>query len=230
MCKRRGMLQGQNELMLNIPYWFYCNSFLILSLFNFISLRLVGMEMRSVLFSFFACVNCSYHLKPFEQDYPDGLAWCAWSFIFLFCLLFLLGCGGKERELGSLLKALGEAKRQQLWQREIGGKEEGEVEEVAKEKEWIGAGALEGWWDWCRGPCCACVWVQAGALKSKATHTSHCEPGLGVKGNGVTLRVSIHGDGGREMHMNICLQCGVVYRHTEVCPSVNMTLPLHQSH
>lgn len=43
------MLQGQNELMLNIPYWFYCNSFLILSLFNFISLRLVGMEMRSVL-------------------------------------------------------------------------------------------------------------------------------------------------------------------------------------
>lgn len=74
------MLQGQNELMLNIPYWFYCNSFLILSLFNFISLRLVGMEMRSVLFFsflFFACVNCSYHLKPFEQDYPDGLALCA---------------------------------------------------------------------------------------------------------------------------------------------------------
>lgn len=74
------MLQGQNELMLNIPYWFYCNSFLILSLFNFISLRLVGMEMRSVLLLllfFFACVNCSYHLKPFEQDYPDGLAWCA---------------------------------------------------------------------------------------------------------------------------------------------------------
>ena len=84
-----GLLQGQNELMLNIPYWFYCNSFLILSLFNFISLRLLGMEMRSVLlfffstspsssfFFFFACVNCSYHLKPFEQDYPDGLAWCA---------------------------------------------------------------------------------------------------------------------------------------------------------
>lgn len=47
-----GVLQGQNELMLNIPYWFYCNSFLILSLFNFISLRLVGMEMRSVLFLF----------------------------------------------------------------------------------------------------------------------------------------------------------------------------------
>lgn len=72
------MLQGQSELMLNILYWFYCNSFLILSLFNFISLRLVGMKMRSVLFfSCFACVNCSYHLKHFEQDYPDGLAWCA---------------------------------------------------------------------------------------------------------------------------------------------------------
>lgn len=48
--------QGQNELMLNIPYWFYCNSFLIHSLFNFISLRLVGMEMRSVLFSSFFSV------------------------------------------------------------------------------------------------------------------------------------------------------------------------------
>lgn len=47
---KEGELQGQNELMLNIPYWFYCNSFLIFSLFNFISLRLVGMEIRSVLF------------------------------------------------------------------------------------------------------------------------------------------------------------------------------------
>lgn len=122
-----GVLQGQNELMLNIPYWFYCNSFLIFSLFNFISLRLVGMEMRSVLFfsiyifSLFACVNCSYHLKPFEQDYPDGLVWCASSFIFLLCLLLLLGCRGERRGvLGSLLKPLGAAGRQQLWQREVG--------------------------------------------------------------------------------------------------------------
>lgn len=148
MCvwEKRGVLQGQNELMLNIPYWFYCNSFLILSLFNFISLRLVGMEMRSVLLLlllFFACVNCSYHLKPFEQDYPDGLAWCAWSFIFLLCLLFLLGFREKERELGSLLKALGEARRQQLWQREIWGKK--------KRREWVGEGALGGGWGWCRG-------------------------------------------------------------------------------
>lgn len=134
MCEV-GVSQGQNELMLNIPYWFYCNSFLILSLFNFISLRLVGMEMRPVLFfsSFFACVNCSYHLEPFEQDYPDGLAWCAWSFIFLLCLLFLLGCRGEARELGSLLKALGEATRQQLWQREIWGRRR-------KEEEWVWGG------------------------------------------------------------------------------------------
>lgn len=66
VCKE-GVLQGQNELMLNIPYWFYCNSFLILSLFNFISLRLVGMEMRSVLFSFsflfFFCL-CKLQLSP----------------------------------------------------------------------------------------------------------------------------------------------------------------------
>lgn len=59
-CLRRGWgwggwgwgVQRQNELMLNIPYWFYYNSFLILSLFNFISLRLVGMEMRSLLLFF----------------------------------------------------------------------------------------------------------------------------------------------------------------------------------
>lgn len=64
VCKE-GVLQGQNELMLNIPYWFYCNSFLILSLFNFISLRLVGMEMRSVLFFlfFFFCL-CKLQLSP----------------------------------------------------------------------------------------------------------------------------------------------------------------------
>lgn len=60
----RGMSQGQNELMLNIPYWFYCNSFLILSLFNFISLRLVGMEMRSVLFSSFFFCLCKLQLPP----------------------------------------------------------------------------------------------------------------------------------------------------------------------
>lgn len=148
VCVRvRGVSQGQNELMLNIPYWFYCNSFLILSLFNFISLRLVGMEMRSVLFSsFFACVNCSYHLKPFEQDYPDGLAWYAWSFIFLLCLPFLLGCRGKERELGSLLKALGKARRQQLWQREIWGKKKKKKKSELGRERWgvdeTGAGGV----------------------------------------------------------------------------------------
>lgn len=60
-----GVSQGQNELMLNIPYWFYCNSFLILSLFNFISFRLVGMEMRPVLFfpPFFFCL-CKLQRSP----------------------------------------------------------------------------------------------------------------------------------------------------------------------
>lgn len=195
VCVRRGVLQGQNELMLNIPYWFYCNSFLILSLFNFISLRLVGMEMRSVLFSclFFACVNCSYHLKPFEQDYPDGLAWCAWSFIFLLCLLFLLGCRGKERELGSLLKALGKARRQQLWQREIWGKKK--KSELGRDcwgvhETGVGGVAV------CM---CVCAWRE-GALKSKAENTSRYEhdplPGLAVKGTGITLGVLKEGAGG----------------------------------
>ena len=59
VCVEGGLLQGQNELMLNIPYWFYCNSFLILSLFNFISLRLLGMEMRSVLLFFFPSSSSS---------------------------------------------------------------------------------------------------------------------------------------------------------------------------
>lgn len=41
---------------------------------------------------------------------------------FSFACFSFLAAGGKEREPGSLLKALGEAGRQQLWQREIWGK------------------------------------------------------------------------------------------------------------
>lgn len=58
------VLEEQNELMLNIPYWFYCNSFLIFSLFNFRSLRLVGMEMRSVPLFFFFFTLCKLQLSP----------------------------------------------------------------------------------------------------------------------------------------------------------------------
>ena len=140
-----GLLQGQNELMLNIPYWFYCNSFLILSLFNFISLRLLGMEMRSVLlfffffsfffFFFFACVNCSYHLKPFEQDYPDGLAWCAWSFIFLLCLLFLLGCGGKGEGAGKPPEGSRQGQEAAAVAKRDLGEEEEEEEDGGEEEE-----------------------------------------------------------------------------------------------
>lgn len=51
-----------------------------------------------------------------------------------------MAAGGKERELGSLLKALGEARRQQLWQREIWGKKKTKE----KKKSRVGEGTLGG--------------------------------------------------------------------------------------
>lgn len=58
-----------------------------------------------------------------------------------FACFSFLAAGGKERELGSLLKALGEARRQQLWQREIWGKKKKTKE---KKKSRVGEGTLGG--------------------------------------------------------------------------------------
>lgn len=61
-----------------------------------------------------------------------------------FACFSFLAAGGKERELGSLLKALGKARRQQLWQREIWGKKKKKKKTEEKKKSRVGEGTLGG--------------------------------------------------------------------------------------